>query len=308
MALAWLRRRQDAAIAVAILLVSLVVYLLTLSPSVVVDDGGEFQMLSYVLGVAHPTGYPLALLLGWVFSHLPLGGDVALRVTLLSTVSSAVAMSLAYLLARQLGAGRGPAAMAALALAVAPRVWMHATAAEVYGLADIFIFLGLWLLVRWGEGKTRLWVVMLAFGFGLAHHINLASAWAGGSGLSAAGAPALAVAAAAVAASLGALLLPLLLYGLIPLRADYFLSQPAWQGDILGVHKAIASGLVSPHYFGGAAESRPAPRLWRPVSGWRTAGPERSRQVRGDGARAVALASLGAGLDWRRHLVASPPT
>lgn len=229
---------------------ALLLYLPTLSPSVVWDDGGELQMLSRLLGVAHPTGYPLALLLGWLFTHLP-AGDVALRVTLLSTFSSAAAVSVSYLLARSLDAGRTPALLAALTLAAAQRVWMHATATEVYGLANLLMLLGLWLLVRWGRGQAPLWQPALALGLGLTHHISL-RLWG----------PAVLLYLFWTAPGLlrrprqwlpaaGALLLPLTLYALLPLRAQHFLAQPQWQGEILGIRKVVASGLVTPHYFGG---------------------------------------------------------
>lgn len=245
----WFQR--DGVIALFVFLAALLLYLPTMSPSVVVDDGGELQMLSYVLGVAHPTGYPLMLLLGWVFSHLPLGGDVAWRVTLLSTVASAAAIAALYGLGRQVGAGRAPAAVAALILAAAPRLWMHVQAAEVYGLANLLMVLGIWLLLRWGSGQSPLWWATLAFGLGLTHHISLRLV----------GPPALLYVLLIEPRlilhprrwlpALAALLLPLLFYGLIPLRAAAFQALPALQGSILGLHKALAAGYVSPHYYGG---------------------------------------------------------
>lgn len=231
-------------------LAALLCYLPTLSPSVVWDDGGELQMLSRVLGVAHPTGYPLALLLGWLFSYLPVG-DVALRVTLLSTFSSAAAVSICYLLARSLDAGRAPALLAALTLATAQRMWMHATAAEVYGLANLLLLLGVWLLVRWGRGQAPLWQPALALGLGLTHHISLRLLgpavllylfWME---------PGLLRRPRRWLPAAAALLLPLLIYTLLPWRAQHFLAQPQWQGEILGIRSAVASGLVTPHYFGG---------------------------------------------------------
>lgn len=256
----WLR--SDSFIALAILVIVTGVYLPTLSPSVVNDDGGEMQMLSYVLGVPHPTGYPLMLLLGWVFSHLPLGGDVAFRVTLLSTLSSAASIALLYLLGRQIGAGKAPAAAAALTLASAPRIWMHAQATEVYGLANMFIVLGLWLLLRWGAEtrarskagrQTPLWLVTLAFGFGLTHHISLRLFGPAALVYVLLIEPRLPLHPRRWLPALVTSLLPLLLYAYLPWRAAYFQAQPVLQGDILGLHKPLAAGLISPHYYGGLA-------------------------------------------------------
>lgn len=245
------RITTDAWLACVAFGLSLAFYLPTLSPSVVADDGGELQMLAAVLGVPHPTGYPLFTLLGWMFTRLPLGGDAALRVTLFGAIAAAAGAGLAYLAARELRLGRFPSLMAALLLAAAPRVWMHAAATEVYPLANLFILLAIWLLLRWGAGKTPLWGVALALGFGLTHHISLRLFG-----------PAMLVYLLLVDArllsqprrwlpALACLLLPLALYVYLPLRADYFVHLPQWSGDILGVPKVVAAGLVSPHYVGG---------------------------------------------------------
>ena len=58
----------------------------TLAPTVLAGDGGEFQFVPYLLGVAHPTGYPLYTLLGWLWSHLLPVGDVAYRMNLFSAL------------------------------------------------------------------------------------------------------------------------------------------------------------------------------------------------------------------------------
>lgn len=245
------RTQRDRLIAALVFLAALLLYLPTVSPSVVVDDGGEIQMLSHVLGVAHPTGYPLMLLLGWVFSHLPVGGDVAWRVTLLSTVASAGAIAALYLLGRQLGAEKTPAAVAALMLAAAPRLWMHAQATEVYGLANLLMVLGVWLLLRWGAGRAPLWWATLAFGLGLTHHISLRLVGPPALLYVLLVDPRLILQPRRWLPALAALLAPLLLYALIPLRAAFFESLPQLQGSILGLHKALAAGFVSPHYYGG---------------------------------------------------------
>ena len=164
---------QDRTWALGLFLACLVLYWPTLSPSVVVGDGGEFQMVSYLFGVPHRTGYPLFVLLGWVATHLPLGGDVAYRLTLLSMFSASAAMALVLPPLRELDVRKGVAVISTLLLASAPRLWMHAAAAEVYTLAVLFVVLGSWLLLRWGKGKTPLWVATLVFGGpDPSHHVS----------------------------------------------------------------------------------------------------------------------------------------
>ena len=65
-------------------------YLLTLGTHVGRADTFEFQVVMPQLGIAHPTGYPLFILIGKVFSLLPLG-SMAFRVNLLSAIFATAA-------------------------------------------------------------------------------------------------------------------------------------------------------------------------------------------------------------------------
>ncbi len=152
----------------------LTLYISTLAPSVATlfDDSLEFQLVTYRLGIAHPTGYPLYTILGRLFTFLPLG-DVAYRVNLMSALFGAATVSLVYLLILQIAApqkigawrtaNRVPvnedssfahspladlpsawpihagAAIGALLLAVGLVFWQQATIAEVYTLNAFFI-------------------------------------------------------------------------------------------------------------------------------------------------------------------------
>jgi len=46
------------------------IYVKTLAPTVSFFDSGELISAVHSLGVAHPPGYPLYVLLGWLFSKL----------------------------------------------------------------------------------------------------------------------------------------------------------------------------------------------------------------------------------------------
>jgi len=48
-------------------------YLLTLAPTVIQIDSGELATAQLRLGIAHPTGYPLFTLIGYLFGKIPLG-------------------------------------------------------------------------------------------------------------------------------------------------------------------------------------------------------------------------------------------
>ena len=242
---------HDGAVTAAIFFICLALYVPTMSPSVVSGDGGEMQMVSAVLGVAHPTGYPLFTLLGWLFIHLPLGGDSAWRVTLLSAVAAAGSVACLYLLLRELAVRRLASLLAAALMVAMPAIWLHAIVAGVYTLAHFFIILGLWTLLRWGHGKTPLWVPALAFGFGLAHHISLRLFGPAVLVYIIAVEPRLPLRPRRWLPALACLLLPFVVYAYIPLRAAYFASLPAWGGEVVGVRKLVAAGYINPHYFGG---------------------------------------------------------
>ena len=87
----------DWAIAGAILVFWLAIYIRTLAPSLLLGDSAEFQTLAVTLGMTHPTGYPVYLLLGKLFTLLPVG-TIPARVNLLSAVCGALALGLLYLL------------------------------------------------------------------------------------------------------------------------------------------------------------------------------------------------------------------
>jgi hypothetical protein len=126
--------------AIASAAIALVVYLTTLAPDLTwanaAVDGGELITASMTLGIAHPPGYPLYVLLGKAFSLLPLG-TVAYRYNLLSAVCMASAVGLLVLAIGSLYRPRvspAVASAAALLFALTPLVWSQAVVAEVYAL------------------------------------------------------------------------------------------------------------------------------------------------------------------------------
>jgi hypothetical protein len=157
-------------------------YALTLAPTVLAGDGGEFQFVPYRLGVAHPTGYPLYSLLGWAWSHLLPVGDVAYRMNLFSAFWAGLAIGILYLTAhillRQTTPALSPAihrliaALAAITFAVTPTFWSQAIIAEVYSLHVVFVVLLLYLLLAWSERRESrlLLIAACCFGLSLAHH------------------------------------------------------------------------------------------------------------------------------------------
>jgi hypothetical protein len=140
-------------LAIGVTLTTFAVYLCTLAPTITWShggaDSGDLAAAVATLGIAHPPGYPTYVLLGHVWSWLPLGDDLAYRLNLLSATSAALAAGLAVLtityLGRQQKLTKLPLAigviMGGLFLAFAPLTWSQATITEVYapGLAVLSV-------------------------------------------------------------------------------------------------------------------------------------------------------------------------
>jgi hypothetical protein len=119
--------------AIAVFVASLLIYLRTLLPGPSFGDWAEMQFIPAQLGIPHPTGYPLYVLIGKAFSLLPIG-SWAYRADLLSAVAAAGASATCVLIAARLGARPVIAAAAGFCLAVSGTLWLEATFSEMNGL------------------------------------------------------------------------------------------------------------------------------------------------------------------------------
>jgi hypothetical protein len=110
------------------------------APGMYFKDGGELGGAAHVLGVPHPTGFPIFCMLGKALDLAP-AGSVFFRLNVASAGMAALAAALAFLVASRLaGPARGRLATAcALAAPVAflgsHVAWLHATSTEVYALS-----------------------------------------------------------------------------------------------------------------------------------------------------------------------------
>jgi hypothetical protein len=138
----WLRRGPLLLVAAL-----LPVYLLTVSHAVGRADTFEFQVVAPQLGIAHPTGYPLFLLLGKLFTYLPLS-TVAWRLNFAATLYGLVALSLLFVSAYWLLKRPLPALLGVVLIGLTPSFWRESIEAEVYTLHAIFVAVALWLTLR----------------------------------------------------------------------------------------------------------------------------------------------------------------
>lgn len=156
-------------------LASFALYLRTLAPTVVelFDDSLEFQLAGFRLAIAHPTGYPLYMLLLKGFSLLPFG-EVAGRANLASAVCAALAVGLVYAVVLQLSGSTLPALGAGATLALSSVFWSQAVVAEVYALNAVFVAaITLWVAADSAaidSARPRTTVLAFLFGLALTHH------------------------------------------------------------------------------------------------------------------------------------------
>ncbi|MBN1460384.1 MAG: DUF2723 domain-containing protein, partial [Armatimonadetes bacterium] len=164
--------RAAVLVAVVVFAALFFVYLLTTIRTAIDQDSGELVAVAHVLGVAHPTGYPLWTLLGRGFDLLPLGGTSAFRVALLSAVSAAGAAAIICWLVSAIGGVPLAGVFAGLAFGFWFPTWSQAVRAEVYALEALLFALFLVALWRWDAERSprRLAWLALTGGFVAMHH------------------------------------------------------------------------------------------------------------------------------------------
>jgi hypothetical protein len=192
----------------AVFLVALILYSWTLAPTVTLTDSGELIVVAQGLGVAHPPGFPLWVMLAHLASLVPLG-NVAARINFSSALFAALASAMMALVVADLmitashslpskkktaqqkksdGHSRfgnpliwAPALSAGLLMAFSRTLWSYATIAEVYTLNTLLILTIFFLMVRWrrcivvdrGDARVAVtvhdhWLYAAALVFGLA--------------------------------------------------------------------------------------------------------------------------------------------
>src|SRR5688500_17940616 len=161
-------------------------YAMTLAPSSALWDASEYITAAYTLGIPHPPGNPLFVLVGNVAARLPIPETtVALRVNLLAALCSALAAGVWFLVAERVLArwiaARGPrlagGAAAALLGATAFTVWNQSVVNEkVYTVSLAIFAVVAWLTVRWCDepdgpaADRRLLLLAYLVGLGYANH------------------------------------------------------------------------------------------------------------------------------------------
>jgi hypothetical protein len=151
-----------------LVLIVLLFYTYSLCPDVYLIDSGELATVSYTLGIAHPTGYPLYTLISYFFAHLP--GEPIRNLNLLSALFSAAAAAVLYLAVRKVTENTTSAFLAAALYAFSPTIWRTSITNEVYPLTSLFAVLVMYLLFQ-GNSKRIFYLTVYLVGLALTNHM-----------------------------------------------------------------------------------------------------------------------------------------
>src|SRR4029079_14678620 len=163
-----------------------VLYVVTLAPTTAMWDTSEYITAAYTLGLPHPPGNPLFVLIGRVFAILPIASSIAVRINILAAVCSAISAGMWFLITervlvswfaerwqRVLGG-----TLAALIGGTAFTVWNQSVVNEkVYTVSLLGIVVISWSMIRWCDEpdgrKADRTLVLVAYliGLGYANHM-----------------------------------------------------------------------------------------------------------------------------------------
>ena len=144
--------------------IPLIGYLFTMAPTVSFWDCGEFIPVAKILGIPHPPGTPLQVLIGRIFTMIPFGAEKAFWMNFYSVLATSLAAALLYLVfIRVIKEIKKPSgdlenlAMIVSGIIIAViasflySVWDNAVEAEVYGPSLVIMTLAIWFAIKWKD-------------------------------------------------------------------------------------------------------------------------------------------------------------
>ena len=181
--------------ATLMLVISAVVYLLTIEPTASFWDCGEFIASSYKLEVGHPPGNPVFQLIARFFSMFASPENAAVAVNAMNAICSALTIFFLYLtivfLAKRLVKPSedgtytvakaisifGSGAVGALAYTFSDTFWFSAVEGEVYAMSSFFTAVVFWAILKWEEQASSphslRWLILIAYLIGVSIGVHL---------------------------------------------------------------------------------------------------------------------------------------
>jgi hypothetical protein len=142
-------RNHPAAIDIFLGLAFFALYFFTLVSAALPADNGEFQLVAWKLGIAHPPGYALYTMAGWLFSRF--FASPALALNLFSAILAAITLIVVSRTVRALTGSSAAGVLAASLLGVSTTFWAQAVTANIRMPAALFTALCVSLLVSWSR-------------------------------------------------------------------------------------------------------------------------------------------------------------
>ena len=174
-------------------------YTLTLAPGLLPADSGEFQLVVPLLGIAHPPGFPLYILLGKLFISLVRLGDYAYRLNLFSAFTSSLTLVLVNRAVRRLTQSAEsaihkpqselrithyalrftaytPGLLSAALLGLSTTFWSQATTANIRSLMALLTALAVYAFIEYRLTPTvnRLAFFLFSLSLAVVHHLSIA--------------------------------------------------------------------------------------------------------------------------------------
>jgi len=173
--------------------VAVVVYGLTIEPTVSFWDAGEYILTSSRLQVGHPPGAPLFQMLGAFFSMFALEpSQIGMIMNMMSGVASAFTIlfmfwTISLLLVKLVKYNKddnsskayailGSALVGSLAFTFTDSFWFNAVETEVYAMATLIMAILFYLGLRWEQDMDKprgnRWLILIAFVIGLSFGVH----------------------------------------------------------------------------------------------------------------------------------------
>lgn len=177
-------------------IVCFIMYIITLAPSVLQIDAGELATVQITFGIAHPSGYPLFTILGYLFSKLPIFASKIYQMNFLAAIFTASGIFLFTMFCKDLlfsynlkfqatqknskdkKAKKIPtkemyngtiyfALISALFLGLSKTFWFQSTSVEVYSLHILLLGLNIYTFFYAYSSSNRFPWLIFAFTFAL---------------------------------------------------------------------------------------------------------------------------------------------
>ncbi|MDO4228409.1 MAG: DUF2723 domain-containing protein [Capnocytophaga sp.] len=189
-------KKYDLIVGWATFVIALIVYGLTVEPTVSFWDCGEYISTSAKLEVGHPPGAPFFQMMGAFFAFFAPDADkIALFVNYMSVFSSAFTILFLYFIITNLtkkialkGNSEeslsfpqglviiGSGFVGALAYTFSDSFWYNAVEAEVYAMAMLFMAAMFWLGIKWTDNlhneRGDKWLILISLVIGLSFGVH----------------------------------------------------------------------------------------------------------------------------------------